>query len=309
MWLTRWRLPSPVYWSYNIIRSPINLLLQDYYQHTTVCAPTTNGEADFTKLKDEVKSNDEIIKELENDRLELKETVKSLQSGESSLEKHGKTYPLDEDVYVWCHRKQRANEKCLPLIPKLPSRVGITLDEVLHRTTVELRSRELEVVSEFLAAETAGSENVTLGFDATTQGSFHVNSIHITSNTHCHIIAVDQLPACIAEEYELHMNDSTDCVTDVYCTNFEDIHRKTLVDISKTMTDNSLRKPCNRSSPGTELEDTIASSVRTAIKANDHGDLVKKLFGFDCIAQQLVLAINKFQYKDGRGTQRGSPLL
>ena len=53
-------------------------------------------------------------------------------------------------------------------------------------------SRELEVVSEFLAAETAGSENVTVSFDATTQGSLHVNSIRITSNTHCHVIDVYQ---------------------------------------------------------------------------------------------------------------------
>ena len=66
---------------------------------------------------------------------------------------------------------------------------------------MELRSRELEVVSDFHAAETAGSENLTLGFEAITKGSLHVNSIHITinthchitSNTHCHVIAVDQL--------------------------------------------------------------------------------------------------------------------
>ena len=76
------------------------MLLQDYYQHATVCAPTTNGDTDFTKLKDEVKSNDAIISELENEKLCLKETVRSLLSGESSLEKHGKKYSLDEDVYV-----------------------------------------------------------------------------------------------------------------------------------------------------------------------------------------------------------------
>ena len=91
-------------------------------------------------------------------------------------------------------------KKFPPLIQKFASRVGITLDEILHRTTVELMSRELEVVSDFQAAKIAlDSENLTLGLDATTQGGFHVNSIHITRNTHSHVIDV-QLPGVTAED-------------------------------------------------------------------------------------------------------------
>ena len=63
--------------------------------------PTTNVDPDFTKLKDEVKSKYEIIAELENDRLCLVETVRSLLSGESSLEKHGKTYSLDMRMFMY----------------------------------------------------------------------------------------------------------------------------------------------------------------------------------------------------------------
>ena len=64
------------------------------------------------------------------------------------------------------------------------------------------------VLSDFQAVETVlDSENLTLGFNATTQGSLHVNNIH-TSNIHCHVIAADQWPGGTAEDYELHINDS-----------------------------------------------------------------------------------------------------
>ena len=119
------------------------------------------------------------------------------------------------------------------------------------------------------------------------------------------------LPGGTAEDYELHINDSIDCVTDEYCkfysTNFEDIHRQIVANISKTMTDRASmnhatvhpleqnwRKPLNELNCHLHPLDTIASSVRSVIKTNEPDDLVKKLFGSDCIAYQLVLAINKF---------------
>ena len=115
----------------------------------------------------------------------------------------------------------------------------------------------------------------------------------------------------LLQKTELHNNDSVDCVTDVYCkfysTNFEDVRRQILVNISITMTDRASvnhatvhrlevkwRRHLNELNCHLHPLDTIASSVRMAIKANEPGDLMRKLFGSDCIAQQLVLAINKF---------------
>ena len=43
------------------------------------------------------------------------------------------------------------------------------------------------------------------------------------------------------------------------------------------------------------------------LRANEPGDLVEKLYGSDCISHQLVVAINRFCYKDG--FQKGSPVL
>jgi hypothetical protein len=50
-------------------------------------------------------------------------------------------------------------------------------------------------LTDFQAAEMLmKEENLTLGFDATTQEGVHVNSVHVTSQEECHVIDLDQLP-------------------------------------------------------------------------------------------------------------------
>lgn len=51
--------------------------------------------------------------------------------------------------------------------------------------------------------------------------------------------------------------------------------------------------------------DTIASSSRSALKEAEPRVPIKKLFGTECMAVQLVLSINKFRFKDGRGDPKG----
>ena len=49
--------------------------------------------------------------------------------------------------------------------------------------------------------------------------------------------------------------------------------------------------------------DTIASSSRSILK---NVETVKgKLFGTDCVAGNIVLAVNKVRYKDGQGDPKG----
>lgn len=47
--------------------------------------------------------------------------------------------------------------------------------------------------------------------------------------------------------------------------------------------------------------DTIASKTRSTLKAMEPADVGKKL----CLSHQLILAINKFRFKDGRGDPKG----
>ena len=46
--------------------------------------------------------------------------------------------------------------------------------------------------------------------------------------------------------------------------------------------------------------DTIASSIRSTLKECEPSPMTKKLFGYESIAHQLILAINKFRFKDGK---------
>ena len=121
-------------------------------------------------------------------------------------------------------------------------RAGIKVDEVPHRTTVELMARELGVISDVQSAKLlVENDNLTIGFDATTQEGLHANSIHVTSRDKCFVLAVDQLPGGTAEDYQLHINDKIDSLSSVYCqvysTNFNDVRETIISHISNTMTD------------------------------------------------------------------------
>ena len=75
------------------------------------------------------------------------------------------------------------------------------MDSIPHRTTVEMMTRELGVISDLQVGELLmSSDNLTLGFDATTQEGFHINSVHVTSKDNCCDILVDQLADGTAED-------------------------------------------------------------------------------------------------------------
>ena len=48
--------------------------------------------------------------------------------------------------------------------------------------------------------------HVTLGFDATTQEGVHINAIHITTESACYVVAVDELPGGTAVDYSEHIH-------------------------------------------------------------------------------------------------------
>ena len=108
---------------------------------------------------------------------------------------------------------------------------------------------------------------------------------------------------------------------DVYCkfysTKFEDIRREILANISNSMIDRASvnhatvhrlelnrRKHLNKPNCHLHSLDTIASSVKTTIKANGPGDLVKTRYGSDCIYHQPTCPCHQQVL-----IQRGSPLL
>ncbi len=79
------------------------------------------------------------------------------------------------------------------------------MDSIPHCTTVEMMTRELGMISDLQVGELLmPSDNLTLGFDATTQEGFHINSVHVTSKDNCCGISVDQLTGGTAEDYIQH---------------------------------------------------------------------------------------------------------
>jgi hypothetical protein len=68
------------------------------------------------------------------------------------------------------------------LIQQSLIRTGQKPDNISQRSAVELMARELGAISELQTAETIlENDNVTMGFDATTQEGVHINSIHFTT--------------------------------------------------------------------------------------------------------------------------------
>ncbi|XP_014662638.1 PREDICTED: uncharacterized protein LOC106805525 [Priapulus caudatus] len=208
-----------------------------------VSASNNEKDNECVKLKDDLNSKNEVIRDLENEKLRLEETIESMKCGDSNLQKEGKQYSSDMRMFVYDAVVNHVPTKNVPILMKqFAKRSGVILGKVPHRNTVELMTRELGVISDFHAAEIIlNSENITVGFDATTQEGLHVNSVHITNKSDCHVLAIDQLAGGTAEDYELYITETFDNLTNVYCklysSNFEETRQKIIGHISNTMTD------------------------------------------------------------------------
>ena len=103
------------------------------------------------------------------------------------------------------------------LIGKFAGRFGVSIASIPHRSTVEAMARELGVIADVQTAEALlNNKHVTLGFDATTHEGVHINAIHITTESACHVVAVDEPPGGKAVDYSEHICQSIDHLTATY---------------------------------------------------------------------------------------------
>ena len=66
------------------------------------------------------------------------------------------------------------------------------MDSIPHRTTVEMMTRELGLISDLQVGELLMlCDNLTLGFYAMTQEGVHINSVQVTIMDNCCVISVD----------------------------------------------------------------------------------------------------------------------
>ena len=97
----------------------------------------------FIELQENLRKKDETVGGLEDKILTLEDAIKSLKE-ESSMEKEGKTYSMDMRFHVYDLLVNNVPTKNIPiLIEKFTKRLGITVEKVPHRSTVELMAREL----------------------------------------------------------------------------------------------------------------------------------------------------------------------
>lgn len=305
-------------------RSHRRLLQANKGKRATAASVTVSVE-EHADLLNIIKIKDGEIAALQNEKLILEETIQDLQKSQGDVKrskKDRKTYSLDTRMTVYTSVINQVPTQNIPdVIAQFSEYSGERIDYVPHRTTVEQMTRELGIISDLQTAELCVKTcNLTLGFDATTQEGVHINSIHLTTKTDCHVIAVDQLAGGTAEDYHSHVCNSIDQLASVYSDFHDEDYqhsRQTMIDnIANTMTDRvavnhasiakvneSWGKTLNELNCHLHPLDTIASTCRSSLKSLETSK--GKLYGNDCLAGNIVLQMNKFRYKDGKGDPKG----
>lgn len=287
----------------------------------------TVSKEKYMKLKQQFDAIDQLNKKYENDICELRERLEETDKEKLDNEKvtkvDGKSYNSETRLFVFdCIVNQVPTQNIPTLMESFAQRQGQTLSSVPHRTTVEQMARELSSIADLKSAKLAmRTKNLTVGFDATTQEGVHINSIHLTTEAECDVIAVDELAGGTADDYCNHITMSVDHLADVYADYHKDdfqFCRSTMIaNITNTMNDRvaanhaainkvneAWDKTLNELNCHLHPLDTIASTCRSTLKSSET-DVHSSLYGKDCIAANLVVQINKYRYKDGKGDPRG----
>ena len=152
---------------------------------------------------------------------------------------------------------------------------------------VEAMTQELGAISELQTAKyILMSEVCTLGFDATTQEGIHINSIHVTSQSTCYSVAVDELAGGTAAYYHQHIVESVENLAAVY-SNFNEVNKVKVKKQLISKISNSLTDRCAANHATIELSndtwdktcielnchfhplETISTKTRTSLKKTD----------------------------------------
>jgi len=157
------------------------------------------------------------------------------------------------------------------------------------------------------------SKNITICFDATTIDRHHINSIQITTMEKA--IAVDT-----SFDYKGHICRSTYYLASVYADfnseDFQICRSKIISNVSNTLTDRlaayhlAIAKLCETWGKSlNELNchlhplETVATACQTALRNAE--PVLGQLFGKHGLPVNIVLAINKLWFKDGKADPKG----
>ena len=270
---------------------------------------------EFVALQQKNEEMAEEIRTLQHEKMVLEEVLEESRKGEEETKLDKKAYNSQMRMMVYeAIVNQVPTENIHPLIKNFALRFGISLSSVPSRSTIETMVRELGVLSDYQSCSIMLRESdLTLAFDATTQEGRHLNAIQVTTPAQCLVIGVDELPGGTANDYAAHIDSCFNSLAETYSTftgaKVEEVKEKLVKNTSNTMTDrcaaNHAAIAILEKKWGKQLNelychlhplDSMSTVVRTAMKANEGSNISHALFGKDCIAGNVVLAINKLRW-------------
>ncbi|XP_065662531.1 uncharacterized protein LOC136085171 [Hydra vulgaris] len=272
-------------------------------------------------LSQQLAEKNSAILILQNEIQNLQEELEEIKQVTQNT-KNEKCYSADIRRLIYDMLVCQVPTQSVPsLLRKIGEHTGYRFSQIPHRTTVEQMMRELGVLSDLQAAEIAfTTKDLTLGFDATTQEGVHINAVHLTTESVCMVVAIDQLPGGTAYDYQSHITKSIDNLaklySDFYQLKYTDVRSTIIGNITNTMSDRVAtnhatiaklnlvwQKSLNELNCHLHPLDTMTSSCKSSLKALETSK--GKLFGRDCIAANIVVQLNKLRYKDAKGDPKG----
>ena len=170
------------------------------------CANAAHADnVKLTEMMTRLRSRDSYIHMLENDKLLLQERVDATDVHRKMM-KPGKAFDSDMRRIVYNGIVNQVPTANIPVRHTIfPSKWT-----AFGTGPVKMMAREIGVIANLQAAEALNNNNhQTIGFYATTQEGVNLNSIHVTTESHCYVLAIDELPGGTAVEYSTHVNPPT----------------------------------------------------------------------------------------------------
>ncbi|GFO40098.1 hypothetical protein PoB_006660300 [Plakobranchus ocellatus] len=197
---------------------------------------------------------------------------------------------------------------------------------VPHPSTISRCSYELGILSDIQCREFLNNaETLTLAWDATTLNlkGTHINQIVVSSKHRCMTLATDLLPGGASEDYTDHLVQTLINIVGIYAKFSGSDNLKMMTSIVQkfrcTMSDRASGNHCTAVRLMTKLDvkllelncqlhplEAFASAARDALLEHEkHSSNHSQTFGQMAGAVNVIAAVSKLRFKDGKGDPTG----
>ena len=166
------------------------------------------------------------------------------------------------------------------------------------------------------------TDNVTIGFDATTQDGIHVNAINLHNSDTEFTIALDELAGGTSDDYCDHVCSTIIYIAELY-SKFKDqpmseVHNTMIAHIKSTMTDRAsvnqttIRKINKKWGKTLNVMychlhplDTVAFEVKKTLRKMEENTDDRQLSSVGCVSEKVLAAFDRLRYsRQHRGSTR-----